>query len=183
MKSIYVIGSLRNKEVPIIANEIRSLGFEVFDDWHAAGPEADDEWKSYELKRGHHYGEALKGHAARHVFHFDLFHLDRCGAAVLALPAGRSGHLEFGYMVGQKKRGYVLFPGQPADEERWDVMYQFANGIYFNLDELKKGLLHDKPAQPQVKHEPWTCGEHTVKRLVLPNPFDSAYARMVLGRR
>ena len=147
MKSIYIIGSLRNKEIPVIANEIRSLGFDAFDDWHAAGPEADDEWKRYELGRGHHYGEALQGYAARHVFHFDLSHLDRCDAAVLVLPAGRSGHLEFGYMKGQKKIGYVLFPGQPKDDERFDVMYQFANGIYFNLDELKKGLLDDRAIQ------------------------------------
>ncbi len=45
---IYLIGSLRNPNIPAIANELRTLGYEVFDDWYAAGPEADDYWKSYE---------------------------------------------------------------------------------------------------------------------------------------
>ena len=34
---VYLIGSLRNPEVPQIANKIRELGFEVFDDWHPNG--------------------------------------------------------------------------------------------------------------------------------------------------
>lgn len=33
---IYVIGSLRNPEIPKFANELRSLDFEVFDDWYGA---------------------------------------------------------------------------------------------------------------------------------------------------
>ena len=35
---VYLIGSLRNPKVPKIAEKIRALGFEVFDDWFAAGP-------------------------------------------------------------------------------------------------------------------------------------------------
>ena len=94
MSKIYVIGSLRNPEIPEIANKLRSVGHEVFDDWYAAGPEADDYWHSYELKKGKNYKEALEGYAARNVFNFDKTHLDRNEMAVLVLPAGRSGHLE-----------------------------------------------------------------------------------------
>ena len=39
------------------------------------------------------------------------------------MPAGKSGHIEFGYLVGQGKPGFVLFDAVP---ERYDVMYQFA---------------------------------------------------------
>lgn len=137
MSSIYLIGSLRNPKIPALGNKLRALGHEAFDDWHAAGPEADDKWKEYETARGRTYQEALRGHAASHVFNFDREHLDRCDAAVLVLPAGRSGHLELGYMAGAGKKTYVLFD---ADYDRWDVMYQFATDVFFNEEELIKAL-------------------------------------------
>lgn len=134
---LYLIGSLRNPEVPLLANRIRDLGFDVFDDWYAAGPEADDCWQAYEEARGHHYGEALCGYAAEHVFRFDLYHMTEANAAVLLLPAGKSGHLEFGYILGQEKPGYILFPEPP---ERWDVMYQLATGVFFEEETLLEVL-------------------------------------------
>ena len=57
MANIYVIGSLRNEQVPNIANKLRKAGHEVFDDWYAAGPEADDYWQTYEKGKGHVYHE------------------------------------------------------------------------------------------------------------------------------
>lgn len=36
MTSIYIIGSLRNPQVPKVAKALRLYGFEVFDDWYAA---------------------------------------------------------------------------------------------------------------------------------------------------
>lgn len=133
---IYLIGSLRNPKVPEIANTLRSKGLEVFDDWYAAGPEADDYWRDYEKSRGHSYLEGLKGYAARNVFQFDRNHLDRSESVVLVLPAGKSGHLELGYALGRGKLGYILLD----DPERWDVMYQFATGIFTNLDDLVEVL-------------------------------------------
>jgi hypothetical protein len=136
LKSIYVIGSLRNPEIPTIGNAIRELGYDVFDDWHAAGPTADDCWKEYEQSRGNNYRTALNGWAAKHVFEFDLHHLNRCDAGLLVLPAGRSGHLELGYMLGNGKIGYVLMD----NPDRWDVMYQFAHGVFFGLKEFLTAL-------------------------------------------
>lgn len=131
---IYLIGSLRNEQVPLTANKLREAGYEVFDDWFAAGPEADDYWKEYEIRRGRSYREALSGHAARHVFNFDRHHLDTCDAAVLLLPAGKSGHLELGYVVGQGKPGYILL--EEGADPRWDVMYGFATGVFESVEEL-----------------------------------------------
>lgn len=116
---------------------LRQAGLEVFDDWYAAGPIADDSWQAYEQSRGHSYTEALAGYAANHVFRFDEYHLNRCAAAVLVLPAGKSGHLELGYMVGRGMPGFILLDKEP---ERWDVMYRFAEGVYSNVDELIKGI-------------------------------------------
>ncbi len=131
---MYLIGSLRNPEVNRIAAAIRELGYEVFDDWTAAGPTADDSWRDYEKQRGHTYPQALQGFAAKHVFAFDKFHLDRANIAVLLMPAGKSGHLELGYFLGTGKPGYVLFDQEP---ERFDVMYQFATGVFLE----EQGLL------------------------------------------
>ena len=132
---IYLIGSLRNPQVPILATKLRTAtGFDVFDDWHAAGPTADDSWQHYEQQeRGHTYQEALAGHAADHVFEYDKLHLDHSDAAVLVLPAGKSAHLEFGYIIGQGKPGWILMDGEP---ERFDVMYRFANRVCYTVEEL-----------------------------------------------
>jgi len=134
MAKIYLIGSLRNPKIPEIANKLREHGHEVFDDWFAAGPEADDYWQKYEQNRGHNYKQGLDGYAAKHVYNFDKHHLDTNDIAILALPAGKSGHLELGYMIGSGKKGYILFDEQMPD--RWDVMYLFATGVFFHLDEL-----------------------------------------------
>jgi len=137
-ETIYLIGSLRLPAVREFAEELREAGLDVFDDWHAAGPEADDIWQTYEQHRGRSYLEALEGHHAKMVFDFDLKHLTRASVAVLVLPGGKSAHLELGYMLGQRKRGYVLFDKEP---ERWDVMYQFATGLFMDKKKLIEELL------------------------------------------
>ena len=137
MTSVYVIGSLRNPDIPVIASDLRKHGYDVFDDWFAAGPKADDHWKEYEVSRGRTYEEALAGYPAGQVFRYDKSHLDRCQAAVLVLPAGKSGHLELGYFIGCGKPGFILMP--PGDD-RWDVMYRFATKVVRSLDELHDEL-------------------------------------------
>jgi hypothetical protein len=137
MKSIYLIGSLRNPKVTEVAQQLRQAGYDVFDDWMAAGPEADDYWLKYEKERGVGMADALKSWAAKHVFEFDKYHLDRCDGAVLLLPAGKSGHLEIGYMAGKGKPTFALFDTEP---DRWDVMYQFLSSVHFSVDDLIEGM-------------------------------------------
>jgi hypothetical protein len=134
---IYLIGSLKNPKIPFFGNRLRELGFDTFDEWFGAGKQADTTWRLYETARGRSYEEALYSYAATNIFQFDLRHMKEADIAVLMLPAGRSGHLEFGYMVGQGKLGYVLFDGLPA---RWDVMFQFATKVYFHQDALLREL-------------------------------------------
>jgi len=136
-KSIYLIGSLRNPEVPKLAKVLRDEGYDVFDDWYAAGPRADDHWQEYENNRKHSFQEALNGFAAQHVYNYDKKHLDRCDIAILMMPAGKSAHLEFGYMIGQGKKGFILFD---IDPERYDVMYNFATGVCMSDNELLDSL-------------------------------------------
>lgn len=133
IESIYLIGSLRNEAVPAVAKQLREAGYDVFDDWYAAGPEADDYWQKYENAREHTYNEALRGYAAQHVFNFDKYHLNRCDAAVLLMPAGKSGHIELGYFIGLGKPAYILLPEMPA---RYDVMYAFTNAVCSDVTQL-----------------------------------------------
>ncbi len=131
--TIYLIGSLRNPRVPEVAAALREAGHDVFDDWYAAGPEADDYWQQYEQQLGRSLPEALIGYACWHTFSFDLYHLERCDAGVLVMPAGKSGHLELGYICGRGKPTYVLFETWP---ERWDVMYRFCTGVVDSVPAL-----------------------------------------------
>ena len=134
---IYLIGSLRNDEIPAIGDKLRERGFDVFDQWHSAGPEADDCFQAYRLGRKWSYREALNSYAAKHIFNFDKTHLDRANIAVLVMPAGKSGHIELGYFLGQGKPGYVLFDKEP---DRFDQMYQFADDVFFDINELGEHL-------------------------------------------
>ena len=154
---VYVIGSLRNPRITEVGNALRKAGHEAFEDWHSGGPEADDEWQRYERERGRGYKEALRGHHALNIFHFDLYHLNESDAAVLVMPAGRSAHLELGYMVGRKKHTYVLFDAEP---ERFDIMYNLCQEVFFNLDELLDALnkLREQyPGLRTVDHAPWNA--------------------------
>lgn len=135
-KKLYLIGSLRNPRIPLLASRLREElpDFIVFDDWFAAGPEADDCWKEYEQAKGNDYHEALAGYAARHVFDFDRYHLDTSTHTLLVLPAGKSGHMEVmyaQYAVGAKT-AILLDP----EDVRWDVMYQFIPTILRSDDDI-----------------------------------------------
>lgn len=137
MSKVYILGALKNERIPTYANAIEALGHEVFADWHAPGPEADQFWQKYEAARGRNFLQAINGPHAWNVFNFDKRWLDWCEAGVMVCPAGKSAHLELGYLLGQGKRGYILLNGRP---ERWDVMYRFATGVFDNLHDLLEAL-------------------------------------------
>lgn len=135
---IYLIGSLRNPRIPEIAKMLRFHGHKPFADWYGAGPRADDHWQEYEQGLGYTYQQSLARPAARHVFRFDKLHLDMSDEVVLVMPAGKSGHMEFGYSIGTGKKGYVFFDGN--EPERWDVMYGFATGVCMDEKELLQAI-------------------------------------------
>ena len=143
-KLIYLIGSLRNPNVPAVGQQLRDVGFSVFDDWFAAGPEADDYWRIYERGRGKTLTQALRSPAAINVFELDRKWLMASHAAVLLMPAGKSGHLEFGWALGLGKPGFIYIP-EGEEDKRWDVMYQFATSVATDMvtlvDELETALL------------------------------------------
>lgn len=143
-KVLYLVGSLRNERIPLLANRLREEmpSVEVFDDWYSAGPEADDYWKEYEKERGHSYSEALAGYAAQHVFGFDKYHLDRSTHVLLVLPAGKSGHMEVTYgKYGAGASAAILL--EPEFDGRYDVMYNFVDRVLESDDQIKDWVLND----------------------------------------
>lgn len=156
---IYLIGSLRNPKIPEFANLLTEQGYEVFADWFAPGPEADDFWRNYSKARGWSYKQALQSHAAKNIFEFDKKHLDEADVAIMLMPAGKSGHLELGWHCRTGKPGYILFDEEP---ERYDVMVQFATDIFFNQEDLLEELKKWKPIEQPFVVYPRYVAHHPV---------------------
>ena len=131
---IYLFGSLSNPNIITLTKRLRDEGLTVFSEWHSSGPEADMHWKNYFKELGYSYKEALNSDFVNTAFNFDLDHMKQADIGVLVMPAGRSGHLEIGWMLGQGKKGYILFPdGEP---ERPDLMAKLATDVFFSTEEL-----------------------------------------------
>ncbi len=136
---IYLIGALKNQSIPGYGVALRELGYDVFDDWFAPGKNADVYWKKYSQARGQTYKEALNSWAAKHIFAFDKHHLDRADIGVLVMPAGKSGHLELGYLTGKDKSTFILWPDGEPPKDKWDIMVKFATPV-FSFSELVEKL-------------------------------------------
>jgi hypothetical protein len=140
---------------------LREAGFEAIDNWFAGSERADEAWQEYSKLRGRTYREALQSREAGHIYYFDLAYIHLAHAAVLVWPAGRSGHLEFGYTVGQGKLGYILTPDEPT---RYDVMAQFSPSlVWTNEHDMIKQMREDMgvndhgPGRRSVDHAPWNA--------------------------
>lgn len=145
-KSIYLIGSLSDSRIPHFANELRNLGFIVYDQWWAPGPLADSYWRHYIKIRGLNYRQALQDWSGKHIFEFDKGLIDNSDIVVVLAKQklGVSASLELGYARGKEKIGYVLFDSEP---NRYDVMLGFASDVFFNKQDLFAALqLENKQA-------------------------------------
>lgn len=151
---IYLFGSLANPRILPITKQLREAGHVVFSEWLAAGEGADEKWKVYFKDLGLSYKDTLNSDFVRTAFNFDLEHMQQADVGVLVMPAGRSGHLELGWMLGRGKRGYILFPdGEP---ERPDLMVLLATGIFFSVEDLIDEL--DTPADQLCEVSTTTYG-------------------------
>lgn len=137
MAKICIVGSLRNELIQEMACTLREDGHEVIDDWHGAGPRADDHWRDYEIARGRTFVEALRGLAPQMIMKFDRTNIDASDTVILALPAGRSGHIEIGYAIGTRKKTHILLD---KDYDRWDVMYAMVNEVHDSFCQLRSSL-------------------------------------------
>ena len=135
-KKIYIIGALKNDNIPKIAEKLSLKSkYDIFDQWITPGPDADQFLFQYAKQRGWNYKEALTCYAARNNFEFDKRHIDSSDIVIMVMPAGKSAHLELGYSIGQGKEAHILFDAEP---ERFDLMYNFVpvENIHFSIDTL-----------------------------------------------
>ncbi len=132
---IYLASSWRNLLQPGIVHVLRRIGHEVYD-FRQPAPgstgfswaDIDPEWKRWGADQ---YREALKHPIAQAGYALDIAALRQCEACVLLLPSGRSASWEFGYAMGQGKRGYVI-AFEPCEPE---LMYREAQ-IITSMPEL-----------------------------------------------
>jgi nucleoside 2-deoxyribosyltransferase len=133
--NIYVASSWRNLLQPGIVHALRCCGHEVYDfknpkpdnrgfSWKAIDPN----WTSWTPDE---YREALQHPIAKAGYELDIAALKACDACVLLLPSGRSASWEFGYAMGQGKRGYVV----QFDDLEPELMYREAQ-ILTTMNEL-----------------------------------------------
>ncbi len=109
---IYVASSWRNYLQAGIVVMLRSCGHDVYDFRHPAPGNNGFSWREihpdWENWTPQQYRNALEHPIAKEGFRHDITALNECEACVLVLPSGRSASWEFGYALGQGKKGAVV---------------------------------------------------------------------------
>lgn len=146
---LYVASSWRNVTQPDVVEVLRRFGHEVYDFRNPAPgntgfswSEIDPDWKQWTPEE---FRRALEHPVAVGGFDLDFGAMQWADAGVLALPCGRSAHLEAGYFVGAGKPLFIL---QFAAIEP-ELMYRMATKVCVSLIELVEALQeHDAAALP-----------------------------------
>jgi nucleoside 2-deoxyribosyltransferase len=136
---IYVASSWRNAIQPKVVEELQALGHDVYDFRNPAPgndgfrwTDIDPSWESWTPEQ---YREALQHPVAEAGYGLDIAALKSCDACVMVLPCGRSANWEFGFAMGQGKRGVVV---QLVRQEP-ELMYREAE-IVTSWDELRRAF-------------------------------------------
>lgn len=123
---IYVASSWRNNLQPAIVLILRRCGHEVYDFRNPAPGNVGFNWRAidpnWENWTPEEYAAALQHPIAKAGYQLDIDALRACDVCVLVLPSGRSASWEFGYAMGQGKRGVVVQLGKCEPE----LMYREA---------------------------------------------------------
>lgn len=143
-RRIYLASSWRNPYQPEVLAALRAAGHEVYDfrnpapgqkgfAWRDCGGLAATDGPGTGATNIPAYLEAVHSPRAAEGFSFDKAALEWCDTCVLALPCGRSAHLELGYAAGQGKDTYVLLHEDKFEPE---LMYLLNTGVSASIDEI-----------------------------------------------
>ena len=138
---IYLASSWRNQHQQSLVNELRLLGYEVYDFKHPNGDpgfrwdKIEEKWQDWSMKE---YREALKTDCAQFGFNRDFDAMKAADICVLCLPCGRSAHLEAGWMKGAGKKVIAFI--HPSETIEPELMYGLLDGIALNIQELNELL-------------------------------------------
>ncbi len=138
---IYVASSWRNDYQPIVVNELRLAGHEVYDFRNPpngsggfAWSDIDENWLDWTTED---YTEALKDPIAVRGFNSDFDGMKWADCCVMVLPCGRSANTEDGWMKGAGKTVYVFSPIKQEPE----LMYKIYDGIFSDIELLIKAIV------------------------------------------
>ena len=141
--NIYVASSWRNEYQPTIVVDLREHGFEVYDfrnpapgDTGFQWSEVDPKWKLWE-KCPERFVKALQDPIAKDGFKKDIAAMYSADVFVLAMPCGRSAHLELGWAIGREIPSFILLPPDCGEPE---LMYSMAKKVCTSMAELLREL-------------------------------------------
>ena len=138
---IYIASSWKNYEsVFAHAYHLRKKGYEVDAFVDSSQGRYVFDWREIAKDRNKLNAITfLEDNRSQKAFKEDKKWLDWCDVCILLLPAGRSSHLEAGYIKGQKKKLIIYCPTRFPKGE-FDVMYGFADLLTDNLKEVETYL-------------------------------------------
>lgn len=148
-RRIYVASSWRNPIQPQLVSILRSEGHEVYDfrnpdggtgfSWaetmrpaHTPDPTGPVPAKGTDWIRDLIYLDMLAHPRAQAGFHADFDAMKWADTFVMALPCGKSAHLELGWAAGAGKRTAILLE-DPVEPE---LMYLTADAIFHRVEDL-----------------------------------------------
>lgn len=136
-RRIYVASSWRNPDQPGIVEMLRQAGHEVYDfrnprpgDNGFAWSDIDPDWLAW---RPVPFRDALDHPVAVSGFDSDFDAMKWADTFVLALPCGRSAHLEAGWAIGTGKPTAILLHEDKFEPE---LMYRMADLLACELYEV-----------------------------------------------
>ena len=140
-KKVYVASSWRNEHQQTLVNELRILGYDVYDFKHPQGEAGfkwsniDENWQDWTMEQ---YRENLKNDYAQFGFNRDFDAMKAADICVLCLPCGRSAHLEAGWMKGAGKNVIAYIPQDVKIEP--ELMYGLLDGIAISIQDVEQML-------------------------------------------
>jgi hypothetical protein len=152
---IYLASSWRNEQQPGLVSRLREANHSVYDFRNplGEGPDTGFAWDKIDSAWQHwtpsQYKDALNTAQARAGFLFDARAMLDSDACVLLMPSGRSAHVEFGWMLGRGKLGYVLLSERKFEP---DLMYLLTSHNRICLDE-EALLLRIAEDDARIKHD------------------------------
>jgi hypothetical protein len=150
---IYVASSWRNELQPLIVRALRGLEHDVYDFRHPKPGDDGFRWSEVGGPAGYRHGDRICPAQYRQMlahpraaegYESDISHVRDCDAVVYVLPCGRSASWEFGYAMGQGKRGYVV----AFDDTEPELMFREAT-ILTTMGELFDAFA--EPGTPSSK--------------------------------
>ena len=140
-RRIYLASSWRNPDQPALVKLFRALGHEVYDfrnprpgDNGFAWSDIDSDWLAWEPRP---FRAALNHEIAVSGFESDFDAMKWADTFVLALPCGRSAHLEAGWAIGAGKPTAILLHEDKFEPE---LMYRMADLIAVTESEVTDWL-------------------------------------------